>query len=84
MTTITHVAIVLDGTTHSLPAPNRHHHVIRVIKNLGILKQARGIQGFLTEDGVFVDRETAAKIAMQAGQVTKLIDQPELCSEDLW
>lgn len=38
-------------------------------------------QGFFTSLGRYVDREEAAKIAVNAGQVK---DSTVLCSEDLW
>jgi hypothetical protein len=40
------------------------------------------MQGFVTDTGEFVDRETASKIAYQSGQ----IKEPKriLYSEDLW
>lgn len=81
---ITHVAIMLNGITYSLPAPNRHHHVIRLIRDTGIKKQVRGNQGFLTEDGAFIERKPAAILALETGQVTQLDAPPSLFSEDLW
>lgn len=42
------------------------------------------VQGFLTSDNRFVDRVEAGKIAKECGQVTKLMIDPELCSEDLY
>lgn len=42
----------------------------------------RAIQGFLTDGGVFVNREGAAQIAFDSGQLNKLPDI--LFSEDFW
>jgi len=81
---ITHVAIKLDNIVYSLPRPNRHHHVIALIKIKGVKKQTRGIQGFLTKDDRFVDRLEAAKIAVDSGQIDLLRWPPNLYSEDLW
>lgn len=81
---ITHVAIILDGITYSLPPPNRHHHVIRMIRDSGVKKQVRGTQGFLTEDGAFIERKPAAKLALKTGQISELDVPPNLYSEDLW
>ena len=41
-------------------------------------------QGFLTNTGVFVDRITAATLALEAGLITKLETPPNLFTEDLW
>jgi hypothetical protein len=41
------------------------------------------IQGFWTQDGRFVDREEAANIALEAGQISK-IPAEVFTSENLW
>jgi len=40
------------------------------------------IQGFVTDEGVFVDRREAAVIAFNCGQVSELTEI--VISEDLW
>jgi hypothetical protein len=90
MLKIVSVAIKLDnGIIHSLPKPCRHHHVIHamnppdnIVENDIII--ARGEQGFLTNEGTFVDRKEGASIALRNGQVLKLHAPPNLYSEDLW
>ncbi len=71
--------------------PARHHHLLSEMSQ-DIDKEERQydeeIQGFLTSDGVFVDRETAMKFAEYHKQLK--VRSPdgyngcELFSEDLW
>ena len=80
---ITHVAIVQDDVTYSLPKPNRHHNVIRMMMGEhGCRGDAE--QGFLLEDGTFVRRKPAGRIAIKTGQIEKLNWGNQLYSEDLW
>ncbi len=54
----------------------RHH----LIPNL-----CGGEQGFITTDGIFLDRKKAAKHALECGQIKELKYQKnELFSEELW
>lgn len=76
-------AIKLDGKIFSVPKPGRHHDIIHKMVQDGVKPHA-GIQGFVTQSGKFVDRQTGAKIAISNGQVSKLLSPPELFSEDLW
>ena len=41
-------------------------------------------QGFILQDETFVDREEAGRIALKAGQISKLNWGVQLYSEDLW
>ena len=71
---------------HSLPAPNRHHHVLRAMSAQGIIS---GKEGFLTDMGTFVDRKVALVYALTNKQVKPKRDEysywgHELFSEDLW
>ena len=76
------------GTVYSLQPPNRHHDIIW---QCGVAGHDGSVQGFLTDEGKFVDREEAMVIARAANQ---LIDRPagpasgnqstKLFSEDLW
>jgi hypothetical protein len=87
-------AIKQDGMVCFVPRPGRHHHVIRAMATAGIPIPINGQQGFVTSDGLFVDRRRARKIAAQAGQIIKSYIGPEgvpfkrehdeLFSEDLW
>lgn len=87
---ITTAAIRVDGEVWTLPRPARHHVLIMAWcwahynpehgGNIG-----RHEQGFMTSTGRFVDREEAARIATEQGQL-KNSDEPcdILTSEDLW
>lgn len=78
----------------SVPRPGRHGDVIREMASAGIPIPINGTQGFLTSDGLFVDRRHARKIAVFAEQLIKPCVGPdgvpfqrehdELFSEDLW
>lgn len=50
----------------------------------GLPTPITGEQGFLTEEGEFVDRLRGAEMALSNGQVPALRWPPELFSEDLW
>lgn len=77
-------AILYEGRLYTLPQPARHSHVIGVIWH-EIKKQVAGeTQGFVTDEGKFVDRKEALRIATEAGQITEPSGLPELYSEDLW
>jgi len=85
MPNITHVAILQQDRIYSLPKPNRHADVIRMmITEHGMEGPVNGIQGFLTEIGGFMNRKDAAKFAVASGQVKNLNVEGELFSEDLW
>lgn len=89
MIQITHVAIQYAGKTYSLPAPNRHHHVIRMIaKENGVGINGPDVQGFLDSDGNFLTRLEAMKLAKENGQFSRNPDDgyqgDELYSEDIW
>ena len=76
-------AVQLDsGVTVSLPKPARHHDIIHAVS--GVESLGGYTQGFLTNTGVFVDRITAATLALEAGLITKLETPPKLFTEDLW
>lgn len=89
---ITHVAIKTgNGKIYFLPAPNRHHNVLRLMMSL--IKDREydtKIQGFLDEDGNFLNRKDAYLVAVDSGQLDRSRHPPnsyngnELYSEDLW
>lgn len=61
----------------------RHHNCIHTFLALGLEHpKTTAIQGFLTNDNLFVDRVEAAKIAYVAGQVQE--QHKILISEDLY
>ena len=84
---ITHVACKIKGEVYSLPKPNRHHNIIWTLAAIDpSWRQAEGdIQGFLDDQGNFLDRTQALAHALQERQ-HKTPDNhfPQLYSEDLW
>jgi hypothetical protein len=80
------VAIIHRGVVYSLPRPNRHHHVIRLIAERTGADRVDGEQGFLDDLGNFLNRETALLHALACGQVPppKARSNRRLYSEDLW
>lgn len=75
-----------DGTVTSLPPPARHNDVIRQRVEDGAETPVTDEQGFLLDDGRFVNRHQAWAVAMRAGQVKEedLTVQGTIFSEDLW
>jgi hypothetical protein len=87
-TRLTHVAIRFRGVVYSLPAPNRHHHVLSEI-----LRQCPNVdhvdddeQGFLDEAGTFLNRRQALVSAELFKQIKPgtVIRAGQLFSEDVW
>ena len=69
---------------HSLPRPHRHHTVLRKFPMSDI---ANSIQGFIDENGSFLNRKDACQRAIETGQITlpkRTSPQNQLFSEDLW
>lgn len=85
---ITHVAIKYDSKTYSLPAPNRHHDVIRMIAFInGEGIKGPDVQGFMTEHNQFLNRKEAFALASVNGQLKRGpggYQGNQLFSEDLW
>lgn len=83
---ISTAAIKHKGMIFSLPRPNRHHHILHLMTDLGIGPREERIQGFLTSEGEFVERLEALEIANACGQNPKMANAPHLglFSEDLW
>lgn len=86
---VTHVAMRFQGQVYSLPAPNRHHDVIRLIAELTGVKYVDSRdedQGFLDADGRYLTRRQAivsARINRQIKNPSK-IRLGQLFSEDVW
>lgn len=78
-------ACQVGEVTISMPAPARHHDILRAMDAMGI-QPGSECQGFLDHRGVFLGRKTAKIKAADFGQVEMAdIDrQPMLFSEDLW
>lgn len=75
-----------DGKVYSVEKPGRHCDVIRKIIAERAYKNVRNeTQGFLTDTGIFLDREWAGAHALACGQVKKLgWPSMGLNSEDVW
>lgn len=76
---IVNSAILKDGVIYT---GRRHCDIFNSAVPLGSLKG--GEQGFITDEGKFVDRIEGARIAIECGQIIKLQWKPNLYSEDLW
>jgi hypothetical protein len=85
---ITHVAIRFAGKVWSLPRPHRHHHVIRlIVDSTGVshVDAHDRDQGFLDQEGRYLDRVEALAVARGARQLrADVIVQDQLYSENLW
>lgn len=78
-------AIKQGSMVCSVPKPGRHHDVIREMAKSGIPIPITGEQGFLTSEGIFVNRYQAKDIARMAGQIlAKHGNLDQLFSEDVW
>lgn len=73
---ITQAAILYNGTIYK---GKRHREIIEANKQHNLRK---GVEGFVTINGLFVNREEAGKIAAACGQIKK--PKKKLISEDLW
>jgi len=75
-----------DGEPVSLPAPARHHDVIRHMADvLGHPTPIIGVQGFMLSDGTFAHRIRARLLAELHGQLIERAGKTrELYSEDVW
>lgn len=87
---ITHVAIRFQGKIYSLPAPNRHHDVIRlIVEQTGVktVDTREDDQGFLANGVEYCRRKPALRIALQCGQCAPDClgaRLGKLYSEDVW
>lgn len=86
---LTHVAIRFQGKVYSLPAPNRHHHVIgEIIRQTGVksVDVHDDDQGFLDEKGTYLNRRQALVSADLFDQIKPgtVIRAGQLFSEDVW
>jgi hypothetical protein len=87
---ITHVAIRFGGKVWSLPAPNRHHHVIAMIvsnyPDAACVDAYDDDQGFLDASGRYLTRRQALASALFNGQIREpdKVRHRMLFSEDVW
>lgn len=76
-------------TSIELFVGNRHSDIINSHEK-GFFKDDNSIQGFLTDEGEFLDREQALKYAFEHNQISsdlyedRIKGNKELFSEDLW
>jgi hypothetical protein len=82
-------AIRWNGKVHTLPPPARHHDIIRMIAETRREDRRaclEGDQGFVDEDGNFLNRYEAKAVAEQNGQILQngAPILPQLFSENLW
>lgn len=89
MKTIEAVAIRCNGVLYSLPRPNRHWNVIgKIHAETGGGAIRKDWQGFLDNDGKFLGRREARKVAARAGQLNVVRPKTSpldiLFSEDVW
>lgn len=78
MKAIKEAAIYLNGMIHT---GKRHKDIsIKIHKTIGSRKGA--IEGFVTNQGIFLDRKEAADLAYQMGQISEPVE--ELKSEHLY
>lgn len=86
---ITHVAIRFQGKVYSLPKPNRHHDVIRMIvetQGVSHVDARDEDQGFLDADGRYLTRRQALYNAQVNNQLkpNEPIRMGQLFSENVW
>lgn len=79
------VAVKYNGQIYSLPEPNRHHHVLRMIGGI----YGPHEEGFILDGGAFIGRGLAMQLAKGNGQLKRregvqYYQGPDLYSEDLW
>lgn len=80
------VAVKVGGTISSLPPPNRHHNILHTLPPRD---NVPFYEGFLDDQGAFLDRRSAFQLASANGQLNRrpgpqFYQGPELFSEDLW
>lgn len=69
----------------SVPAPGRHGTILPTLYQLNTAAALEGEQGFLTDEGQFLDRVEAKRLVAVNGQKTIRNTHPrELYSEDIW
>lgn len=82
---LTHVAIRQSGILYSLPAPNRHHHILWILSKMrgnegapevadeklltAALDPGNDSQGFLDAEGQYLNRQDAYVRAQATGQI---------------
>jgi hypothetical protein len=78
---IKQAAILKDGIIYE---GKRHSDIFQNTLPFGCLKGEDAIQGFVTDDGKFLNRKQAAQHAIRCRQIISLKWPPNLYSEDLY
>lgn len=74
-----------EGTMWGVMKPGRHHHVVWYMAQHDMNhRYKQKDQGFMTNEGLHLDREAARRLAIENGQALKPDHSRELFSEDLW
>jgi hypothetical protein len=78
-----------NGRLVTQPPPARHHTLLMQLYaesdvKLPLYVPPKHEQGFVTDDGRFLDRKAAGEHALAHGQILSLGHPPNLYSEDLW
>lgn len=82
---ITSVAMLYKGSIVVVPRPGRHHDIIEVLARGGEPTPVVGEQGFVNENGNFLNRKEALCEAIRCNQlIRKTNPKDRLFSEDLW
>jgi len=77
-------AIKIDGRVYGLPAPARHHDIIRRLARDGMPTPISGEQGFIDDQLGFLGRTQALHRAKDEHQTGNTAHESLLFSEDLW
>lgn len=78
------VAIDYKGKIYELPKPARHPDIIKYIHEETGDLNIFGNQGFITDNGEFLDRKKGLEYAISSGQIKDAKKRGLLFSEDLW
>ena len=86
---LTHVAIRFRDEVYALPAPARHHHVVRlIVEKLGVdsVDVGEDDEGFLDESGRYLTRRQALVSAEWNDQLRPgtVVRAGQLSSENVW
>lgn len=73
-----------DGVIWSLPEPNRHHNIFKLMYQMNI-SSYRSIEGFVDDERNFLDRNQAWIVAEKCNQIVNDIGvYGKLLTEHLW
>lgn len=72
------------GKVFAMGKPARHDTVINALRKQEKFDHAKGEQGFVTDQGIFLDRTQAMMHVVACAQPLKARGSSLLFSEDLW